>query len=133
MGRKKEEPFLWRKSSGLLHQWMLREYIRWLFPQLGRAYEPPQGVIDFTAPNVSRLAGKQPEPFRPRRASGPVLRRDLEAFAAYCFEALEPYSERNPYRVRTRCALAFVPDLRRLHEHLMDLLLMQRRAQQNAD
>lgn len=132
MVRKREEPFQWRQSRGLLHQWMLREYMRWLFPQLGRAYEPPQGVRDYTAPEVSRLAGEQPEPFRPRAASGPVLRSDLEAFAAYCFEALEPYSERNPYKVRPRCRLTFITDLRRLHAHLMDLLTMKRRAEQTA-
>lgn len=129
MARLKSEPFQWTKSTGVLTQSMLREYIRWLFPQLGRAYVPPRGVIDFTAAARSRLEGKLPEPFRPRTARGVVLRADLEKFAAYCFEALQPFSDQRPYRHKPATCLAFISDLKRLNQHLLELILAKRRAE----
>jgi len=129
MARPKTEPFVWRESAGVLHQWMLREYIRWLFPQLGRSYEPPMGVRDFTTAAQSRNAGKQPQPFRPRAAAGPVLRQDLQAFADYALEALRPYSDRSPWHPRRGITLCFVPDLRDLHRHLIQLIAKKRLAQ----
>jgi hypothetical protein len=129
MARLKTEPFAWRSSRGLLQQAMLREYVRWLFPQLGRAYEPPMGVKDFTAASVSRFSGRQPQPFRPRASTGPVLRQDLQRFADYCFEALKPYSDQAPYRLGLRCALCFMPDLKRLHQHLVMLIAKKRLAE----
>lgn len=131
MARLKTEPFQWAKQDGVLTQSMLREYIRWLFPQLGRAYEPPRGVIDYTAAARSRLEGKQPPPFRPRKASGVVLRSDLERFAAYCFEALQPFSDQRPYRHKPATCLAFVLDLKKLNQHLLDLIMAKRRAEQS--
>lgn len=128
MARRKTEPFAWRRSAGVLHQWMLREYIRWLFPQLGRTYEPPLGVRDFTAAATSRFAGKQPQPFRPRASIGPVLRRDLQDFTGYCMEALRPYSEHAPYLPPRGSTLVFVPDLMHLHRHLMTLIDKKRQA-----
>lgn len=125
--KQKPEPYRWGKSTGLLQQWMLRDYIRWLFPQLGAAYEPPQGVRDFTLGQQSPTTGKQPEPFRPRAARGPVFKRDLEKFKDYVFLALAPESDKNPFQLTTRCALAFVPDLQRLHLHLIFLLSKKRR------
>lgn len=129
MARLKTEPFPWRSSRGVLHQGMLREYVRWLFPQLGRAYEPPMGVQDFTAAAVSKFHGRQPQPFRPRASAGPVLRQDLQRFADYCFEALKPYSDQAPYRLGLRCSLCFVPDLKRLHQHLVMLIGKKRLAE----
>lgn len=130
MARLKTEPFQWAKQDGVLTQSMLREYIRWLFPQLGRAYEPPRGVIDYTASARSRLEGKQPPPFRPRTARGVVLRTDLEKFAAYCFEALQPFADRQPYQHRPATCLAFIRDLKRLNHHLLQLILAKRRAEE---
>jgi hypothetical protein len=126
--KQKTEPYRWGKSTGLLHQWMLRDYIRWLFPQLGAAYEPPQGVKDFTLGQQATTDGKQPEPFRPRSARGPVFKRDLEKFKDYVFLALAPESDKNPFQLTTRCTLAFVPDLQRLHQHLLFLLSKKRQA-----
>jgi hypothetical protein len=126
--KQKPEPYRWGKSTGLLQQWMLRDYIRWLFPQLGAAYEPPQGVRDFTLGKQSATDGKQPEPFRPRTARGPVFKRDLEKFKNYVFLALAPESDKNPFQLTTRCALAFVPDLQSLHLHIIFLLSKKRRA-----
>lgn len=122
MTKQKTEPYQWAKSSGLLMQWMLRDYMRWLFPQLGASYIPPQGVKDFTLGEQNASEGRQPEPFRPRASTGPVLRQDLQRFADYCFEALQPYSDQAPYRLGLRCALCFVPDLQRLHQHLVMLI-----------
>ncbi len=123
----KTEPFVWRNSQGLLLQPMLRDYLRWILPQIGRQYEPPEGVRDFTAAAVSRFDGKQPEPFRPRAAAGPVLRADMVKFAEYCFEAMSPLAEQNPYVLkRAGCVLVFVPEFKRLHGHLLELVRKKR-------
>lgn len=126
--KQKTEPFQWKNSQGLMTQAMLREYLRWILPQLGRRYEPPDGVKDYTAAATSRFQGKQPEPFRPRASTGPVFRSDLRKFADYCFEALTPYSDRNPYLIPGGCILIFVPEFKKLHAHLLDLIRMQRAA-----
>jgi hypothetical protein len=130
--KQKTEPYRWGKSTGLLHQWMLRDYIRWLFPQLGAAYEPPQGVKDFTLGQQSATDGKQPEPFRPRASSGPVLLTDLHRFREYVFEALEPVASQNPMPLKTSCTLVFIPDFKRLHNHIQLLLKLHRRRLTNS-
>lgn len=122
----KQEPFAWRRSDGLFTQPMLREYIRWLFPQLGLAYQPPQGVKDYSAAAVSTTKTKQPEPFRPRAASGPVLKSDLQKFAAYVFAALRPVSDQNPFPITSPTVLIFIPTFKRLHTHFLFLLRKHR-------
>jgi hypothetical protein len=57
-----------------------------------------------------------------------VFRSDLRKFADYCFEALTPHSERNPYLIPGGCILIFVPEFKKLHAHLLDLIRMQRAA-----
>ena len=128
MARRKTEPFQWRKSAGLLTQAMLREYVRWLFPQLGALYIPPQGVRDFTLGEQSRNAGKQLEPYKPRTATGPVLRKDLKAFSDFVFEAIGSEAVKNPYQLTGRCALIFIPEFKRLHSHIIFLLAKKRLA-----
>lgn len=132
MARQKTEPFAWRKSTGLMQQAMLREYIRWLFPQLGRNYEPPQSVRDFTAAALPRNQGKKQEPYRPGKASGPVMRADLKRFAAYVFEAIGQEAERNPFPIVTRCTLVFVPEFKKLHAHILFLIGKKRQADQRS-
>jgi len=132
MARPKTEPFQWRRSNGLLMQSMLREYMRWLFPQLGAAYIPPQGVRDFTLGEQNRNEGKQPEPFRPRAATGPVLKKDLQTFKDYVFAAIGAEAVKNPHQLTTRCALVFVPDFKRLHAHIVFLIAKKRQAAANA-
>lgn len=126
MARTKPEPFQWRASKGLLTQGMLREYIRWLFPQLGALYVPPQGVRDFTLGEQSRNAGKQLDPFKPRAATGPVLRRDLQAFKDFVFLALGNVAMKNPYQLTGRCTLIFIPEFKRLHTHIIFLIAKKR-------
>jgi hypothetical protein len=130
MARQKTEPFQWRKSTGLMHQAMLREYIRWLFPQLGRNYEPPQSVRDFTAAARPRNEGRQPQPYRPGKATGPLMRADLQRFATYVFDAIGQEAERNPFPVTTRSTLVFVPEFKKLHAHILFLLRKKRHAEQ---
>ena len=132
MAARKTEPFQWRASKGLLTQAMLREYMRWLFPQLGAAYIPPQGVRDFTLGEQNPNEGKQPEPFRPRAASGPVFRKDLQKFKDYVFLALGTEAEKHPYQLTTRCVLVFIPDFKRLHAHLVFLISKKRQSASNA-
>ena len=132
MARPKTEPFQWRSSNGLLMQSMLREYMRWLFPQLGAAYIPPQGVRDFTLGEQNRNEGKQPEPFRPRAATGPVMKADLQKFKDYVFEALGAEAAKHPFQLTTRCALVFIPDFKRLHQHIVFVLAKKRQAAANA-
>ena len=130
MARQKTEPFTWRKSTGLMQQAMLREYVRWLFPQLGTSYEPPQSVRDFTAAAKPRNQGKQQEPYRPGKATGPVMRADLQRFATYVFEAIGQEAERNPFPITTRSTLVFVPEFKKLHTHLIFLIGKKRHADQ---
>jgi hypothetical protein len=105
----------------------LREYMRWLFPQLGRHYIPPGGVKDYTAAANPAKGEKQPEPFRPRSSSGPVLLSDLQRFKDYVFEALEPVASQNPMPLKTRCTLILIPEFKRLHQHIQLLLKLKRR------
>ena len=128
----KPEPFAWRQSSGVMLQSHLREYIRWLFPQLGRHYIPPGGVRDYTVAANPNKAEKQPEPFRPRASSGPLLLTDLHRFRDYVFAALEPVSSQNPLPLKTSCALVFIPDFKRLHNHILLLLKLHRRRLSNS-
>ncbi len=130
MPRQKTEPFVWRTSTGLMHQWMLREYMRWLFPQLGASYEPPLSVRDFTATARPLHQGKKQEPFRPGKATGPLFTADLKRFATYCFDALTPESERHPYQIRSTSALVFIPEFKRLHRHLTFLIAKARQREQ---
>lgn len=128
MPKQKTEPYQWPKSGGLLLQWMLRDYIRWLFPQLGAAYIPPEGVKDFTLGEQNASEGEQPQPFRPRSASGPVLKSDLINFKDYVFQAIGIEAAKNPYQLKVRCSLIFVNDLRRLHAHIVFLISKKRQA-----
>lgn len=132
MAKQKTEPFAWRSSTGLMHQWMLREYIRWLFPQLGTAYQPPQSVRDFTATAKPLNAGKKQEPYKPGKATGPLFLSDLKRFAAYVFAAIGPESDRNPYQIRSGCTLVFIPEFKRLHRHLTFLIAKKRQTEANA-
>lgn len=111
---------------------MLREYIRWLFPQLGAAYIPPQGVRDFTLGQQNQNQGRQPQPFRPRSATGPVLKTDLQAFKDHVFQAIGTEAEKNPLPLTTRCTLVFIPDLKRLHQHIVFLIGKKRQAAANS-
>ena len=128
MARQKTEPFAWGKTTGLLQQWMLRDYIRWLFPQLGAAYIPPLGVKDFTLGQQDRTEGQQPLPYQPRKSAGIVLRRDLIEFKDYVFEALRPESDKNPYTLSLPTSLVFVRDVQQLHTQILLLLSKKRRA-----
>ena len=126
MTKKRKEPFQWRKSTGLLTQAMLREYIRWLFPQLGALYIPPQGVRDFTLGEQNRNAGKQLDPYKPRAATGPVLKKDLQTFKDFVFLAIGTEAIKNPYQLTSRCTLIFVPEFKRLHTHIVFLIAKKR-------
>jgi hypothetical protein len=128
MARQKTEPFAWGKTTGLLQQWMLRDYIRWLFPQLGAAYIPPLGVKDFTLGEQDRLDGRQPLPFQPRTSSGVVFSRDLVEFKDYVFAALRPESDKNPYTLSLPTRLVFVRDVQKLHTQILLLISKKRRA-----
>ena len=132
MAARKTQPFEWTASTGLLMQSMLREYMRWLFPQLGAAYIPPQGVRDFTLGEQNPNDGKQPQPFRPARAAGLVLRPDLHAFTDHVFEALGTEAVQNPYPLSLPIVLVFVSDLKALHEHILFLIGKKRQAASNA-
>lgn len=120
--KKKTEPFQWKSSTGLFTQPMLREYIRWLFPQMGAAYIPPQGVRDFTLGEQNRNAGKQPQPFQPRSATGPVLKNDLIIFKNFVFDAIGYEATKAPFQIITRCTLIFIEDFKKLHYHIIFLI-----------
>lgn len=128
MAKKKTEPFQWKASAGILTQPMLREYMRWLFPQLGAAYIPPHGVRDFTLGEQNRNAGKQPQPFRPRASIGPVMKNDLILFKNYVFDAIGSESNKNPYQIVTRCSLVFVAEFKKLHAHIVFIIAKKRAA-----
>ena len=132
MARRKTEPFQWRKSDGLLTQAMLREYIRWLFPQLRALYIPPQGVRDFTLGEQNRNEGKQLAPYKPRAAFGPVMKKDMEAFKDFVFEALGAEASKNPFQLTAKCALVFVPEFKKLHSHIIFLIGKKRTTEANA-
>lgn len=121
--KKKLEEYRWQSSRGVLQMWMLRDYARWLFPQIGRKWEA-EGILDFTLPE--KVEDKPANIYRFPKSTGPVLRRELAHFRDYVFAALKPQSDRMPYQWPRSLALIFVADLRHLHTHIQSVLKKHR-------
>src|SRR5690349_523650 len=98
MQRSKTEPFQWSKRTGIVPFWLLRDYARWLFPQLGRQWQA-EGVMDFTQQSQDK---KSIKPYQFPKASGPVMFRHFTGFAEYVFQALGKFAAKEPYKWQKR-------------------------------
>lgn len=142
--RRPPKPYQWPSADGLLHMHELRDYARWLFPQLDREWASP-GVRDFTL--KPEVQGKKAEPYRFPKSKGPCFMRDLIHFAAYVIPALRAsiqqesvtisddftvfreiqYGPQQPgkkdtVKWRHTTGLAFFPDARILDAFVYDLI-----------
>lgn len=142
------KPYQWPARGGAVQMWQLRDYARWLFPQLDKEWASP-GVKDFTL--KPEVQGKKAEPYQFPKSKGVCLMRHLKHFGAYVIptlkasiqdtqvtvaeEGVEFFREvsygpqqakpKDEFRWPHQTGLAFVSDLQALDRYLQPLLTLK--------